>query len=909
MLRGGTVAALVGLLAAAPQVWALSLGRLNVQSALGEPLRAEIDVTSITPEEASYLQTRVAPQDAYRSAGVDYNAVLPGTKVVLQRRADGRPFLKLSSDRAVQEPFVDVILEMTWASGRLVREYTLLFDPPTTARPAAPTEPVATAPALSPAPVPAPESAVPTPAASARAQAPAPAPRPVAPKPAPVPKPAPAPSAVTAASTPTREAVDSVTVRAGDTLYRVATKTQQPSVSLDQMLIGLYRANPDAFVGNNMNRLKAGAVLQVPSAADAQAITTGEARRLIRAQARDFNQYRRVLAGAVAPSKAPESDKKVGGKVEAQVQDNRPSADAAPDKLTLSKGAVAAKASGAAEQKIADARARADADNRVKELARNLDELKKLKGGVAGAAPAASAAASASVAGVKVPVVPPVAPPVVASAPLVVAAASKPAVAASKVVSPKTEPVPIAMGTAASKPAPAVAPPPEDKPASAVAAAASEAAPVPAPMADEPGLLTNLLDSPFVLPGAAGLVALLAGLGLWRMRARRDSDGGETSFLESRLQPDSFFGASGGQRVDTHDASGSPSSSMSYSLSQLDAIGDVDPVAEADVYLAYGRDLQAEEILKEAMRANPDRLAIRTKLLEVYAKRRDTKGFELLAGQLYAMTHGTGDDWAQAQSMGASIDADNPLYQPGGKPLLPQGADTDLAAVGVLGASTMPQSVLPPQARSEFQGGSMDTSPGGLDLDLDVQAVDRFAVPSAPVPASAPAPLEPPQAVERNTGFQPTNAFQPSGGAEGDSIRLDLPSVSGVDFAESGSAAIAAAASVAPPPPFDFSGFSLDLDTPPVEVESAEGASVPPTVSALDADDEGAADPLARLSTFDFSEGADGDEDPMSRKMDLAEEFLQIGDVEGARDLLREVVSNASGALKAKAQTMLDDFS
>jgi pilus assembly protein FimV len=64
---------------------------------------------------------------------------------------------------------------------------------------------------------------------------------------------------------------------------------------------------------------------------------------------------------------------------------------------------------------------------------------------------------------------------------------------------------------------------------------------------------------------------------------------------------------------------------MTYSLSQLDAIGDVDPVAEADVYLAYGRDLQAEEILKEAMRSSPERLAIRTKLLEVYAKRRDTK--------------------------------------------------------------------------------------------------------------------------------------------------------------------------------------------------------------------------------------------------------------------------------------------
>jgi hypothetical protein len=143
----------------------------------------------------------------------------------------------------------------------------------------------------------------------------------------------------------------------------------------------------------------------------------------------------------------------------------------------------------------------------------------------------------------------------------------------------------------------------------------------------------------------------------------RKKAGGETSFLESRLQPDSFFGASGGQRIDTREAAASSSatasSSMSYSLSQLDAIGDVDPVAEADVYLAYGRDLQAEEILKEAMRANPERMAIRTKLLEVYAKRRDIKGFELLATQVHSLTRGEGEDWAKAQEMGQQIDPDN----------------------------------------------------------------------------------------------------------------------------------------------------------------------------------------------------------------------------------------------------------
>ncbi|MBN8493110.1 MAG: hypothetical protein J0M00_17010, partial [Burkholderiales bacterium] len=126
---------------------ALGLGRLTVQSALGEPLRAEIDVTSLTPEEAGTLTLRVASPDAYRAAGVEYNPALPGTQVQLVRRADGRPYLRLTSDRAVVEPFVDVILEMNWSSGRLVREYTLLLDPPSVPRN------LAAAPAPSVAPV------------------------------------------------------------------------------------------------------------------------------------------------------------------------------------------------------------------------------------------------------------------------------------------------------------------------------------------------------------------------------------------------------------------------------------------------------------------------------------------------------------------------------------------------------------------------------------------------------------------------------------------------------------------------------------------------------------------------------------------------------------------------------------
>ncbi|HWH75615.1 MAG TPA: hypothetical protein VNV16_15255, partial [Methylibium sp.] len=131
---------------------ALGLGRLTVQSALGEALRAEIDVSAITPEEAASLRVRVAGPDAFRAAGVEFNAALSAARVSLQRRADGRSYLRLVSDRAVQEPFVDVILELDWASGRLVREFTMLFDPPGSTPVAAPPAPAPVA--ISPAPLP-----------------------------------------------------------------------------------------------------------------------------------------------------------------------------------------------------------------------------------------------------------------------------------------------------------------------------------------------------------------------------------------------------------------------------------------------------------------------------------------------------------------------------------------------------------------------------------------------------------------------------------------------------------------------------------------------------------------------------------------------------------------------------------
>jgi pilus assembly protein FimV len=809
--------ALTGVAAAAMWVaasgaWAVGLGRLAVQSSLGEAMRAEIELTNLSPEEAASLRVRVASPDAYRAAGVDYTAVLAGMQVLMQRRPDGRTVLRLSSDRAVQEPFVDVILEVSWASGRLVREYTLLFDPPRV-QPAPP--------AMAAAPV-----------APAIAAAPAPArPQPSAPVAAP-------PAAPAAVPAPRADEVDQYTVKRGDTLSKIAAQTQRPGVSLDQMLVSLYRGNPRAFIDNNMNLLRSGAVLSVPSADDASQVDQAEARQVIQAQSADFSAYRQRLAAAVPQTKIDEPARQATGRVEAQVDDRRAAAPA-PDKLTLSRGAVKASAPEAALSKEAEKK---ESATRVAELSRNVEELRQLSG----AADAASAQPQA---------------PAPAAAPASVPAATAPL---------QPAPAPAAQPGASepeTMPQPTVAAAPPIAPAaSPVAAATPPATPAPAP-AEEPGVVASMLDNPLTLPLGAALVLLLAGLGFYRLRTKAGKDSGETSFLESRLQPDSFFGASGGQRIDTRDASG-VSSSMSYSLSQLDAIGDVDPVAEADVYLAYGRDLQAEEILKEAMRGDPERLAIRTKLLEVYAKRRDTKGFELLATQLYGLTQGTGDDWHKAQELGLSIDPENPMYQPGGKP--PAAAAGGGRSMESIDQSTMPQSALAVPSRflpSQPPPEVAEPSRSGMDLDLDLDVVD------AGVPARPP--------VMESTQPFPSAAPAPKSAPHDEDLEFDLPTL------DERKPAPAPAPTPAPQADaFDMSDLSLDLDAP-----QAPAASAP-------------AEDFGDLELPEAGEG--GPADPLVRKLELAEEFRQIGDTEGARDLLEEVIAEASGALKSRAQGMLN---
>jgi pilus assembly protein FimV len=892
---------------------ALALGPITVQSALGEPLRAEIDVPEITPDEVGSLRANIAAPAAFRSAGLEYNSALSAVKITLERRSNGRYFLRLSSDRAVTDPFLDLMLETSWASGRIMRDYTMLFDPPNLRQGAplsAQTSPVAPAPRV---------AAAPTPAAPPAARSPS-APAAVGPATATT------PSRQASATKPTGD-TKQVTVQNGDTAGKIAGVNKPANISLDQMLVAMLRANPDAFIGGNVNRLKAGAVLDIPSAEQAEQTAATEASRTVMAQSRDFNEFRRRLAEGMPATRIGPAERQPSGKVQTQVEDKKPGA-ASPDKLTLSKGAMQGK--GNADQ-IARERAAQDSATRLAELNKNIADLNKL-GTSTSAAP--SGTASGAKPGIAVPVgtasaakpaatgasatiatasaakaVAPVVPAPVAAAP-VSAAASAPSAAAS------------AMSMAASAPAAVVASSSSEAPASSPAAAASAVVPVTAaasapiaasssaaapkaaasatkPRAATPPVETSfvedMLENPIVPATLGGILALLLGFGFYRAQQRKKTAQVDSSFLESRLQPDSFFGASGGQRIDTNEG-GATGSSMVYSPSQLDAAGDVDPVAEADVYLAYGRDLQAEEILKEAMRTSPQRVAIHSKLLEIYSKRRDAKAFELVANEAYKLTRGEGPEWEHICELGQELDPANALYRPGGQPA---GVNTAAPAAAASGfTSTLAtQPVLAAAPASD------------LDLDLDFSLGDdepaappvRANAPPAAVvdvPASQPMP-----SLDMDFGaVEPAPAKPPAAApARAEAPEAAVPDLILDETPPTASASPASNASAPAIDPgmieFDLGALSLDLDTP-----TAKAAAPTAKAAAVAPQQEEAG------STGGFEDSGDSS-DPLATKLALAEEFNAIGDPDGARSLAQEVLAEASGDLKSRAQRLLAEIS
>jgi pilus assembly protein FimV len=351
---------------------ALSLGRMQVQSFLGESLRAELELRDVSEADAKSFKAEVSPAATFKALGLEYQSAYTELAFNLQLLPEGRAVLKISGSRPVAVNFIELVFDFSWASGRTTRDFTLLIMPPATPGPVAPV-----APAVQEAPAP----AISTP--SAAAQMPAAVPAPATPAPA---VPAPKPVAAKGGAR--------LTVKAGDTASELAVQAKSVNVSLDQMLLAMLRSNPDAFVANNVNRLLAGAELSVPTPDQAQALDPVEARKTILLQSQDFDAYRQQLANKAKEANVAPAGRTASGKVQSAVKDASPDAGAT-DKLTLSKGAV--QAGGSAEEKLSQERKAKDDAQRLAELSKNIKDLSDLsKNSLPATAPAGSPAPAAA---------------------------------------------------------------------------------------------------------------------------------------------------------------------------------------------------------------------------------------------------------------------------------------------------------------------------------------------------------------------------------------------------------------------------------------------------------------------------------------------------------------------------------
>ena len=941
---------------------AAGLGRLTVQSALGQPLRAEVEVTSVSPDEAESLKARIASPEAFSRVGLQYKEALSGVRMDVENRG-GRYFIKVTSSRPINDPFVDLVVELSWASGTFSREYTFLLDPPTqqSANQAnrsgnAPVAGAATAAAATGAAASG-SNAVRTidPAtgrlvnqergAQGRSQA---ASQPTEAKQQ--------PAAQAKGGRDASSEGGTVTVGQGETLGMIAARVRPASATLDQTIVAIYRTNPTAFIQNNPNLIRQGRTLTIPSEGEIAAIDGTEAGRQLRMAARDFRSYKERMAGTTPEVASGNGSSTASGAISAKVDDERGGQAGSQDRLELSRSEGGKDEQGSAvgardaEAQVAREAALKEANSRIAELEKNVGALKSMlelkdksladlqaqleKARVAGAQVSGTVAAAATAAADKArdaaskvadkaaaekaaaeKAVAEKAAQTKAAADKLAAEAKAAAdkVAAEKAAAEKAAAEKEAADKAAADKAAAdkaaaekaaaekaAAEQDQSKPAEgadkdAVERAAADAKaevervtngdadkskdmPKPAPVNDgeeQGGLIEGLSQNSLLLPGL-GVAALAAGLGFWMLRRRRrEDDGFSDSISADEFSANSLFGTTGGQSVDTMTGASTQITTISESTPT-----EVDPIAEAEVYIAYGRETQAEEILREALKRQPERQAIRLKLLEIYSGRKDTVAFGQMAREMHDMTGGLNEEWSKVVQMGAALDPDNALYGDGTadlaapSPVASPAADVGgMAAAGAAavaaGVAGMAAAAEPQHVEPEAPAVSSPSMDEGLAFD------GGYNKPAAEAESK-------PVQTFQSTRSGPLSAMP---GVELPSLDLDAP----LDLDEG---------------PSTVTDLNIDTTiTESLDMGHASGGEGD-GLGAIGLD----LSPSTISGPITMSGAASSQWQEMASKLDLASAYVEIGDKEGARELLEEVINGGDAAQQQRARELLADL-
>lgn len=826
-------------LALSASVHAVGMGGINVASALGQPLKADIELMTVSRSEKDSLVAHLASPDAYKNAGLEYPYGIKFKFEILSRQ-NGEQYIKVSSAQAINDPFVSLLVELSWSAGKLSREYTFLLDPVgyVPAQPA-PSEVQAVAPAVEAAPlaiapaasaVPPVEQVAPvaaiapieqaTPAGQGAASA---VPEVLTEATA---KPEEQAVPVEIAAEPVKGAVtppedmkigkEWIAVQRGDTMYKIAERYKLADMNLERMLVALYRANTNQFDGKNMNRIRAGKILHLPSEEEYASVTLPEAVKVIHAQAVDWNAYRQKLASAAATSRETQAAQQVAtGKVTSSVADKTPVAkETAKEVLKLSKGEApgdqtAAGAGGkpitaqdkknaAQEDAIAQAKALKEGQARAALLEKNLQDMKRL--------------------------------------------AQLKSEAAALAQPPSTV-------------APAPAPAPAAVPAPSKPAEASAAKPKPKVVA-EPSLMDQIMAEPLYQAGGVAALLVLGGLGYIvsrRKKKRYEEDLGEEA---------EDFGSTTGRMaapvIPSPDTGDFTRTTVSHADANLQS-DTVDPISEADLFLNFGRDVQAEEILKEALQNTPNNHQIHLKLLGIYANRKDTNSFSNIARQL--KDSGDEEAWQQAVEMGRKLEPENSMY--GGFKSM---EDTGSATVQMAAFNAM----------SETENAPVKPSP--LDFDFDAGAT---AVKAAPTPS------------DMDFDITSTNPAMPAAADMGDLV-FDVTDSHSAMQEEKPVEEIKA----------DDGGMAFTLDFPvekpaekPAPAEASSGVGLGGI--SLNFDD-------ALTAPSATSAGGDDHWQEVATKLDLAKAYMEMGDNDGAREILEEVTHEGDAAQREAAQALFE---
>jgi pilus assembly protein FimV len=867
----------------------LGLGEIRLGSSLNEPLSAEIDLVAATPEELAALKAELASSEVFQRYGLERPAYLSTIEFSVGRGQDGRNVLRVRSREPISEPFVSFLVDVNWNRGRLLREYTVLLDPPAFAAPAE----------RAPAPVAAPTT---MPAA-------APA------------TPSPAPEAPFAAE-------GSYTVRRGDTLYGVAgAMTGGDRQATQRMMVGLFRANPEAFAGN-MNVMRAGAILRVPGAAEIADITTSDASSEV---SRQTSAWRAAGGGAAT------------GRLRL-VTPAEGAADA---------GAAQAGTSGTVRSQIDSLQQDIEEQRRLlelrnQEMARLQQELSRSQAAEKAAADkAATDQAAADKAAAEQ-----------AAAEQAAQAAAEPAPEGEAAVAPEDD-----VGREAAPPAEAPPARPEERPAPARA---------------EKGLLESLTDNWTYLLGAAAVLLLgLFGYGYWRrrreaepasslrafdvpvsapvpsetMRLRAIATADETAELErpASLEEQDQFLVEERPVARPKVEAPKPSAGHEETISAEAALDldQADPLAEADFHMAYGLYDQAVDLVRMALKNAPERNDLKLKLAEIHFVAGDTPQFLTMARDL-RKTLGPGADWDRVVIMGRQLAPDEPMFaggvQDAGVDLSLEGGD-NLVDIDLLSAPAGEEgldmdfgtstetadsaSATGENTAIEFNLDSGVYSPTTTQEIIRKDGPGTVEMPTLELPSSETPTVETPAL--RMKGGKPAQERGPATDATAemaiDDLGLDLGALENLPEADDATA-------IATGVHEEATQIARHDETTRLMPQGGDTAAT----AILPAGDETGATSIVKkldFSSIDLDVGgaaADADRAPTAReyvateklpqlselepvtmsevgtKLDLARAYMDMGDPDGARNILQEVLAEGSASQKQEARRLIDSL-